>query len=119
MKALKLFFAITALMAAPISVGAQEYPSRPVKIVVGFPAGTSTDIIARIYADDLSKKLKQPFIVENVSGAASNRAAAVVSSAPARLRSVAWSKNRVDGNGPSSRSSAAFSFMTKRESTPY
>jgi tripartite-type tricarboxylate transporter receptor subunit TctC len=83
MKAFKLLCAMAALFATPIGTNAQDYPSRPVKIIVGFPAGTSTDIIARIYANELSMKLKQPFVVENVSGAASNRAAAMVAQSTA------------------------------------
>ena len=56
----------------------QAWPSRPVKVVVGFPAGTSSDIIARIYAERLADHFKQGFIVENIVGAASNRAAGTV-----------------------------------------
>lgn len=48
---------------------AQEYPSREVKLVVGFPAGGSTDILARIIAEHMSAQLGQPVIVENRGGA--------------------------------------------------
>jgi tripartite-type tricarboxylate transporter receptor subunit TctC len=52
-----------------------SYPSRPVKIICGFPAGTSLDIITRIFAQKLEERLGQPFIVENRAGASGNLAA--------------------------------------------
>jgi len=62
---------------------AQAYPSRTVRIVVGFPAGGVNDIIARIIAQQLSERLGQRFVVENRPGAGSNIATeAVVRSAP-------------------------------------
>jgi tripartite-type tricarboxylate transporter receptor subunit TctC len=62
---------------------AQAYPARPVRIIVGFAAGGSTDIIARLMGQWLSERLGQPFIIENRIGAASNIAAeAVVRSRP-------------------------------------
>ena len=55
---------------------AQEtFPSKPIKVFVGFPAGTSTDIIARVYAQGLSDALETPVVVENKAGASSNIAA--------------------------------------------
>jgi tripartite-type tricarboxylate transporter receptor subunit TctC len=70
--------------AALTAASAQDtYPSRPVRIVVGFPAGAATDITTRIYAEKLSVRFNQRFIVENMPGAATNLAAAhVARSAP-------------------------------------
>jgi tripartite-type tricarboxylate transporter receptor subunit TctC len=57
---------------------AESYPSRPVRIIVGFQAGTASDIIARLIAQWFSDRLGQQFIVENRPGAAGNAAAEMV-----------------------------------------
>jgi tripartite-type tricarboxylate transporter receptor subunit TctC len=62
--------------------GARDYPARPVRWVVGFPAGGSTDIVARILGAWLQERLGQPFLVENKPGAGSNIAAEAVVNAP-------------------------------------
>ena len=51
---------------------AQDYPSRPVKWVVGYPAGGATDILARLIGQRLSERLNQQFIIENKPGAGNN-----------------------------------------------
>ena len=62
---------------------AQTYPSRPVRLIVGFPAGGGSDITARLMGQWLSERLGQTFVVENRPGAATNIATeAVVKSAP-------------------------------------
>lgn len=62
---------------------ASDYPTRPVRILVGFPPGGTADIAARIIAQWLSERLGQQFIVENRSGAATNIATEAVVRAPA------------------------------------
>jgi tripartite-type tricarboxylate transporter receptor subunit TctC len=62
---------------------AQAYPSRPVRVIVGFAAGGATDIVARIMGQGLSERLGQQFVVENRPGAGTNIATeAVVNAAP-------------------------------------
>jgi tripartite-type tricarboxylate transporter receptor subunit TctC len=72
-----------ALPALSRIAWAQAYPTRPVRIIVGFPAGGGTDITARLLGQWLSERLAQPFIVENRPGASSNIATeAVVRAVP-------------------------------------
>lgn len=69
---LQLATSCVALPAISRFAWAQTYPVRPVRILVGFPAGGVFDVIARTVADWLSVRLAQPFIVENRPGAGSN-----------------------------------------------
>src|SRR5262245_49795458 len=76
----------TAAAALPIvsrAASAQSYPSRPVHIVVGFPAGGATDIGARLIGQWLSDRLGQPFVIENKPGAGTHAATESVARAPA------------------------------------
>src|SRR5262245_44355222 len=61
-----------ALPAVSRIVEAQAYPSRPVRIIVPFPAGQATDTIARLMGQSLSERLGQPFVIENRTGAGGN-----------------------------------------------
>src|ERR1700692_1410683 len=72
-----------ALPAASRVAWGQAYPARPVRVVVGFPGGSSQDIVARIVAQRLSERLAQPFIIDNRPGAGGNLAVETVVSAPA------------------------------------
>jgi hypothetical protein len=72
-----------ALPAESRIARAQNYPARPVRLIVGFPAGSSADIAARLMGQWLTDRLGQPFVVENRPGAGSNIAAeTVVRAAP-------------------------------------
>jgi tripartite-type tricarboxylate transporter receptor subunit TctC len=81
----------SALLPAWSACGrAQAYPARPIHIVVGFPAGSSTDISARIMGALLSERVGQPVIIENKPGAGTNIAAQAVVSAPADGYTLLW-----------------------------
>jgi tripartite-type tricarboxylate transporter receptor subunit TctC len=79
---LQLAVGAAALPAMARTSWAQPYPSRPARIVVGFPAGGGNDIVARLIAQWLSDKLGQQFIVENRPGASSNIGTEAVVHAP-------------------------------------
>jgi tripartite-type tricarboxylate transporter receptor subunit TctC len=80
---LQLAAGAAALPIFPRFALAQTYPSRPVRMMVGFPAGNAPDIVARLMGQWLSDSLGQPFIIENRPGAGSNIATeAVVRSPP-------------------------------------
>jgi len=69
---LQMAVSAAALPALPRIARAQVYPSRPVRIIVPFPAGQATDTIARLVGQSLSDRLGQPFIIENRTGAGGN-----------------------------------------------
>lgn len=71
-------FAATAVTSMTASMAAEAWPTRPVRLVVGFPPGGPTDIVARIVGQSLSKELGQPVIIENRGGAGGTVAAAYV-----------------------------------------
>jgi tripartite-type tricarboxylate transporter receptor subunit TctC len=74
----------TAALPAVLRIAwAQSYPLRPVRVIVGFAAGGTTDVLARMIGQWLSERLGQPFLIENRPGAGTNIATeAVVKSAP-------------------------------------
>ena len=75
--------ACLGLVAALTSASAQDYPTRPIKLVVGFAAGGTTDFMARLLADRLRAPLGQPVVVENRTGANGSLGAEFVAKAPA------------------------------------
>jgi tripartite-type tricarboxylate transporter receptor subunit TctC len=75
--------AAAALPALPRTAWPLDYPARPVRLIVGFPAGSGPDVIARLVGQRLWDRLGQQFIVENRSGAGSSMAAQDVVAAPA------------------------------------
>ncbi len=81
MKSLKLLLAV--VLAAPAIALSQAYPSKPVRVIVSFPPGSTPDVVGRTLASRLQESMGQPFVVENRSGAGGNVGAdAVAKAAP-------------------------------------
>src|SRR5262245_28036392 len=78
---LHLAIGAAALPAVSRIAWAQAYPSRPVRLIVGFDAGGAADILARLMGKWLSERLGQQFVIENRSGAGGNIAAEAVARA--------------------------------------
>src|SRR5262245_1189361 len=80
---LRLTMAAATLPLTSHVVRAQAYPSRPVRIFVGFGSGSAFDILARLMGQWLSERLGQPFVIENRGGAGGNLATEAVVRSPA------------------------------------
>jgi len=80
-----------ALPLGARNVAAESYPLRPVRIVLGFPPGGSSDVLARLMAQWLAQRLRQPFIVDNRPGAGSNIGAEMVAKATPDGYTLLWS----------------------------
>lgn len=74
-------FAVLLPLCAPIGVSGQEFPTKPMRVIVGFPAGGAADILARIVAQRLTENLRQQVIVDNRPGAGSTIGAEIASKA--------------------------------------
>src|SRR5258708_7533771 len=74
---------VAALAAGPAPALARAWPSKPIRIIVPYPAGGLTDVFARAYGEYVSQKTGQPVVVENKAGAAGAIGAEIVKSAPA------------------------------------
>lgn len=81
-----------AAMAQTAKAPSASWPTQPVRLVVGFPAGSSPDLTARAFAEPLSKALGQPVLVENKVGAAGNIAADAVAKAT-DMHTIGWMIN--------------------------
>jgi tripartite-type tricarboxylate transporter receptor subunit TctC len=96
----KLLVAAAAALTLVTSAAAQDYPSRPITMIVPFAAGGPTDVVARILAEGMRASLGQPVVVENVTGAAGSIAVGrVARSAPDgyTLSIGHWSTHVVNG----------------------
>ena len=78
---MRVLAAAFALLAAAVPAQAQSYPSRPITVVVPFPAGGPSDVVARIVAEHMGKVLGQTMVIENVGGAGGTIGSARVASA--------------------------------------
>ncbi len=85
--------ALSAILAAGAIAApavAQEYPSKPIRLVVNFPPGGGTDVTARVIQPHLSRELGQPVVIDNRGGAAGAIGAEVVAKAPADGYTLLW-----------------------------
>ena len=97
----KLLILLPALLALPCASALAQYPARPVRMVVGFPPGGGTDVVARIIAPGLSENLGQPVVIENRPGATGTVAAATVAKSPADGYTIMMGHVSVNAIAPS------------------
>jgi tripartite-type tricarboxylate transporter receptor subunit TctC len=90
--------ALCAALFAASSAFAQQYPTKPVKIIIPFPAGGVTDIAGRLIAQKLSERLGQQFYIENIGGAGGNLGMAQAARAPGDGYTVLLSSSSVTVN---------------------
>ena len=83
MKISKILLIIASILSLTVTAGAQDYPTKPVKLIIPFSAGSATDFVGRTVAQKLSEMWGQPVEVENVPGAGGTVGADVVAKAPA------------------------------------
>src|SRR5215831_3907401 len=72
LQTLRLLLAAATLLAIAPTVSAQDYPTKPIRVIVPFAPGGGSDFIARFMAQRLSESLGKPFVVENKPGAGGN-----------------------------------------------
>ena len=87
-----------ALALLPLQAQAQQYPTKPVKVVVGYSAGGAVDIVARTLGQSLSASMGQPFVVENKPGAGTNIAVKSVIDSPADGYTLLLAANALAAN---------------------
>lgn len=99
---------VAAASVLPLAAHAQAYPTKPVKILVTLGPGSSSDILARLVADELGKRTGQTFIVENRPGAGGNIAADVAAKSPNDGYTLLMSTISTHGINPSLYASIPF-----------
>src|SRR5438105_12910652 len=110
-----LALGVAALPASSKIAWAQAYPSRPVHIIVGYPPGGPSDILARLIGQRLSERLGQSFLIENRAGAQGRIATEAVTRAPADGHTLLLV---TPGNGISDLLYDKLNFNFTRDTTP-
>ncbi len=77
------FLSLAALLVAPLSTSAQEFPTRPIRVIVPFPPGGASDILARSFFAGFEQKIGQPVVIENKAGAGALIGTKALADAPA------------------------------------
>ncbi len=77
------FLALAGALLLATTAGVRAWPDQPIRMVVGFAAGGTTDVAARLVGERLAARLGKPVVIENVAGAGGNNGAALVAKAPA------------------------------------
>jgi tripartite-type tricarboxylate transporter receptor subunit TctC len=96
---IRALVALIAIVLSSVTISAQEYPARPIKIMIGLPAGGGADVIVRYFADQLKNALGQTVVVENKPGAGGNIATQAVASSEADGYTLLFStSNPLTGN---------------------
>jgi tripartite-type tricarboxylate transporter receptor subunit TctC len=93
-------FLSAALLATPLCAGAQSFPSKPIRLIVAFPAGGATDLVARAMAQRFSDRWQQSVIVDNRSGAGGVIGTELASRAPADGYTVLFGSSSTFATGP-------------------
>ena len=93
-----------ALPALSRFAWAQAYPTRPVRIIVGFGSGGAADILSRLVGQWLSERLGQPFVIDNRPGAGTNIGTEVVVRRPPTVTRSSWSVQLTQSTLPSTTS---------------
>ncbi len=92
--------ALTALPAAALAQTAETWPSRPIRFIVAFPAGSGTDVTTRLFADPIGAELGQPVVVDNRGGANGFIASEAVARARPDGYTFLWTANTTHGSNP-------------------
>lgn len=112
----RLFAAALAALLVAGNAGATSFPNKPIRLLVHFPAGSSTDVIARTLADKVSARLGQPIVIDNKPGADGSIAAQELKRSPADGYTLLLATNSAMSGAPVLRKSA--SYDPTRDFTP-
>src|SRR5215475_14489757 len=102
------FAAAAALVMAAPAMAQGQYPDKPVRIIVGFTAGSATDITARLFAQKFNEAWKTPVTVENIPGAGGSVGAERVAKSSPDGSTLSWGANGAMTINPSLQPSPAF-----------